>query len=98
MSGVNLELAPPLTFSYHYLTTWTRINRPTRLSNFTSLDSVHKLTVLLSPCDCVVSQGLAHQEIYNWIHETCIDSSTIDYALATTAKLSNMLECGKHQL
>ena len=93
---MNRNLAPPITFSYHYLTTWTRINRQTaQLSNFTSLDSVHKVTVLLSQCDCVVAQELAHQDMYNWTHESCIDSSTINYALVTTAQVTNMRECNQ---
>ena len=98
-SGVNRKLAPPLTFSYHYLTAWTRINRlTTQLSNFTSLGLVYKVTVLLSPCDCVTARRFAYQDMYNWTHESCMDSSNIDYALVTTTKINNTLECGKHQL
>ena len=64
--GKQMNLAPPLSSSYFYLTTWTRAHQPTQLFNLTTLDYVYTIVVLLSPCECVVAQGIATQDMYEW--------------------------------
>ena len=92
------KFALPLRFPYNYLTTWTRAHQSTQLFNFTSLDSVYTIVVLLSSCECVVALGISAQDMYDWKEKSCMDLATIDYALFTTAKVNNIRTCGQHQL